>query len=58
MQSLRISELYELLEASRETDNTDLEAEETAVIAELLGEVVRLNGLVCESASVAGTEGK
>lgn len=48
MQSLRISELYELLEASRETDNTDLEAEETAVIAELLGEVVRLNGLVCE----------
>ena len=42
MESRRIAEIYQLLEAYRETDGTDLQAEKTAVIAELLEEMERL----------------
>lgn len=39
MEASRIEEIGQLLEACRETDNSDLEAEKTAVVMELLDEV-------------------
>jgi hypothetical protein len=42
MEQQRRREIDQLLEACRETDNSDLEAEKTAVISELLTEVERL----------------
>jgi hypothetical protein len=38
----RVREIQQLLECCQQTDNTDLEAEKTAAIAELLTEVERL----------------
>jgi hypothetical protein len=43
----RKREIYQLLEACRRTDNSNLEAEKTAVIGELLAEVERISSLRC-----------
>jgi hypothetical protein len=42
MNSQRIQEIQVLAEACQEIDNTDLEAEKTAVIGELLAEVEQM----------------
>ena len=54
MKAERKQEIHQLLEAGQHTDNSDLEAEKTAVIEELLGEVERLgNSWMSDSDSVA-----
>ena len=42
MNELRIQELYQLVEACREVDGTELDIEKIEAIAELLAEVERL----------------
>jgi hypothetical protein len=42
MESERKQEIHQMLEACQQTDNSDLEAEKTAIIQELLMEVERM----------------
>jgi hypothetical protein len=40
----RKQEIHQMLEAYRQTDNTELDSERTAIIQELLMEIERLDG--------------
>ena len=55
MKTERMAEVHQLLESYQQTDNSELEAEKTAIIQELLIEVERLGGgCRCERARRAG----
>jgi hypothetical protein len=57
METERKKAIYQLLEACREIDNSDLDAEKTAIIAELLNEVTHLTSIGSISGPASFGEG-